>query len=66
MISIRGYPLGLLFLGIYVGIVLAIGLSALRHREPGYRSGIIFAILMLTMPAWVMALFWLYQWASQK
>jgi hypothetical protein len=58
--------MGLLLLAMYVCIVLAIGISAVRHREPGYRAGIIFAILMLTMPAWVLGLLWLFQLATKE
>jgi hypothetical protein len=56
--------MGQFLIFIYVGIVVTLILSAIRYRGQGYKSGILFAILMLTMPAWVWALWLLFKWAS--
>jgi uncharacterized membrane protein (DUF485 family) len=46
---------------LYFLFVGAIAWSALRHRRPGWVSGLIFAILLATLPLWVMAGIHIYQ-----
>jgi hypothetical protein len=50
--------MGLILYFLFVGVI---AWSALRHRRPGWISGLIFAILMATIPLWVMGGFHLYQ-----
>jgi len=51
--------MGFALLAIYVGIILAVIVSAVRHRREGWRSGLFFALLLLTLPAWAMGIYWL-------
>ena len=46
---------------LYVVFALAIGRSALRHRQQGWRWGLVLAVLLLTIPAWVLGAYGLYE-----
>lgn len=47
-----------IFIGaaLYIACALAMMWSALRHRRSGWVSGAVLALLLLTLPLWVMAL----------
>ena len=45
----------------YLALVFAMGRSALQNRE-GRSPGLLLALLMLTMPGWVMGAFWLFEY----
>lgn len=45
----------------YVLFALAIGGSALRHRQHGWRWGLLLAVLLLTIPIWVLGAYSLYE-----
>jgi hypothetical protein len=45
----------------YLALVFTIGRSALQNRE-GRWSGLLLALLMLTMPGWVMGACWLFEY----
>ncbi len=48
-------------LTLYVVFALAIGWSALRHRQRGWPWGLLLAALLLTIPAWVLGAYSLYE-----
>lgn len=45
-------PIGL---AVYLGIAIVLGCSALRHRNQGWVGGLLFALMLVTLPAWVIA-----------
>jgi hypothetical protein len=51
--------MGLLAIALYIGVVAAIGVSAFKHREQGWKSGVFLAFLLSTIPVWVAAFYWL-------
>ncbi len=53
--------MGLLVLVVYILFAGAIAWSAVRHQGPGWISGFIIAILMATIPLWVIGGYYLYQ-----
>jgi hypothetical protein len=55
-------PLGLTLSVFYMALSLTVGWSAWRHRKQGWRTGLVYAVLTLTIPLWVFGAFWLSQW----
>jgi len=51
-------PVGIV---VYVAIGLAIAHSALKHRSTGWTSGVLLAVLLLTLPLWVLAMYAVYE-----
>jgi hypothetical protein len=56
--------MGLFFGTVYVAISLTIAWSALKFRCQGWRTGLLYALLTLTIPGWVLGSFWLCQKAG--
>lgn len=52
--------MGSVALAVYIAFGLVIGWSAVRHRREGWKSGVLFSLLWLSIPLWVAALLWLY------
>lgn len=52
-------PLGYLA---YAGFAVSLAWSALRHRREGWGCGLLFAVLLMTLPLWVMASYRLFAW----
>ena len=46
----------------YVAFALVIAWSALRYRGKGWTSGALLALLLLTLPLWILAMLRLYEW----
>ena len=44
----------------YIALPVLIGLSALRHRQSGWGAGVLFAALVISLPAWVGAMILLF------
>lgn len=44
----------------YIALTVMIGYSALEHRAEGWRTGVFLSILLLTLPAWIFGLIWLF------
>jgi uncharacterized membrane protein len=55
-------PVGII---IYVVIALVIANSALKHRSAGWVSGVLLAVLMLTLPLWIWAMYEVYERCQQ-
>ncbi|HEV3343420.1 MAG TPA: hypothetical protein VG125_23815 [Pirellulales bacterium] len=51
-------PVGII---VYVAIGLAIAHSALKHRSTGWASGVLLAVLLLTLPLWIWAMYAIYE-----
>jgi hypothetical protein len=43
----------------YIALALILGWSALKYRRSGWGAGLLFGILVITLPAWVGALIYL-------
>jgi hypothetical protein len=54
-------PLGMFYGLLYIAIAIVIGWSAVKHRNKGWFAALLFAILLLSIPAWVFGSFWLCQ-----
>jgi len=52
-----------MYLGVavYLGFVGTVGWSAVRHDGRGRRAGIHFAVPQITLPAWVLVAFRIYE-----
>lgn len=48
-------------LAVFVVFVLTVGWSAIVQRRPGWPMGALLAALLLTLPAWVIGLYKLYE-----
>jgi len=44
----------------YIAFCLLVLWGSLRNKSQGWRSGLLFAFLALTIPLWVMAMYWLF------
>lgn len=44
----------------YAAFVILIAWSAFRTNKPGWRSGLLFALLLATIPIWVGGMFWIF------
>ena len=44
----------------YAAFVILIAWSAFRTSNPGWRSGLLLALLMATIPLWVFGMFWFF------
>jgi hypothetical protein len=47
-------------IAVYVAFCLLVLWASLRHRSPGWRSGLLFGLLALSIPLWVMGMYWLF------
>ena len=47
-------------IAIYVAFCLLVLWGAVRKRSEGWLSGVLLAIMLLTMPAWVMGMYWVF------
>ena len=54
-------PIGPIFCALYIALVGSMAWSALKHRREGWVSGLILAIMLATIPIWVMGGLYLYQ-----
>jgi hypothetical protein len=48
----------------YLALALIILHSAVKHRQPGWISGVVFALGLLSLPLWVWLLVWMMQRGS--
>jgi hypothetical protein len=51
--------MGLIVVAAYLCLVGVILVAAFRHRRPGWIAGAIFAVMLLTLPAWVLLMIWI-------
>ena len=51
-------PMGLAAGAAFIALAVIVAWSALKYRGKGWPSGIVFAVLSLTIPLWVFAAFW--------
>ena len=51
-------PLGL---AAYIALVFVLGWSALRHRSKSWASGLLFAVMLVTLPVWVLGGYWCFE-----
>ena len=52
--------------GVYIAIALAIAHAALKHRSPGWVSGVLLAVLLLTLPLWLSAMYVVYEQMTKE
>jgi hypothetical protein len=45
----------------YMLLIGTIAWSALRHRRDGWKAGLLFGLMLATLPAWVGAMTWLFE-----
>lgn len=50
----------------YIGLAAAIALAALRHRADGWVCGLILALLLISLPFWVLGGYHVFQWMTNK
>ena len=56
--------MAIIVLVFYMCFVGAIAWSAIRHRREGWKSGLVLAILLASLPLWVIGLNLLFQWLA--
>ncbi len=44
----------------YAALVILVGWSAFRTSNSGWRSGLLLAFMMASIPLWVVGMFWVY------
>jgi hypothetical protein len=49
-------PMGVAGGAAYIALALVLGWAALKHRRSGWAAGLLFAVLVITMPTWVGAM----------
>jgi hypothetical protein len=53
-------PMGVAGGAAYIALALVLGWAALKHRCSGWGAGLLFAVLVITLPAWVGAVIYLF------
>ena len=61
-------PRTVLWIGImtYIGFAATIGWAALRHRTDGWGCGLILALLIISLPFWVLGGCHFFEWMTNN
>lgn len=61
-------PRTVLWIGLltYIGLAAAIGWAALRHRADGWAFGLILALLLISLPFWVLGGYRFFEWMTDN